>query len=395
MKKQNLYREISHYLRHLRADADVFTPNGDAITDLVSPFCLVQPYGKVKEDDFPNIWPMVQALFAIDNKQYFIYKAVDDPTKIGYLSRKLYVEYCAYIQRKDFSGARVFLQKFGTMASPVKLLKRAGELSPYGRFLKNALEETKDGQTSPYLLALSRIISSVSNLKLEKCTGQEAYDLPIERRRGSGSRFATCSCMYGHKVGKFYDLFGAQAYKVVDGDKPIGRFLTWKMSNGKTYVDRLYIPGDRAQEALSLIDKTFPDAEKYGEDNPSGHIVFDENKSKELTKTMDIPYIDSFPYVGRSKDGEIILTQRYEDCSAYFVAHEVRRSRNKYLTHCKFCNKALLPAEDKQHTVTCIKRFKGKKLDKTLINEMLETYTKGERQYDEIFKKYPDSEATF
>lgn len=387
MKKQNLYHEISHYLRKLRADADVFTPNGDAITDLVSPFCLVEPYGKIKKEDFPNIWPMVQALFAIDNKQYFIYKAIDDPTKIGYLSRKLYAEYLMYIRRGDHVSARIFLQRFGTMASPVKLLKRAGELSPYGRFLKPALKDTEDGQTQPYLLALSKIISSVSNLKLEKCTGQEAYDLAIQRISGSGQRFATSSCMFGHKVGKFYDLFGAQAYKVVDGDKPIGRFLTWNMSNGKMYVDRLYIPGNRAQEALSLIDKTFPDAEKYGVNEPSGYIVFDDNNSKQLLKTMDIPYIDSFPYVGRNNDGKIILTKRVENCFSHFLAHDVRKNRRKYLTHCKFCNKALLPSEDKDHSLTCSKRFIGKKLDKTLINEMLETFTKGVQQYDEIFAK--------
>ena len=385
MKKQNLYREISHYLRSLRGEADVFSPNSRMIYNLVAPFCLVEPYGKIKIDDFPNIWPMVQALFAIDNKQYFIYKAVDDPTKIGYLSRKLYAEYCVYIRRGDHVNARVFLQRFGTMASPVKLLKRAGELSPYGRFLRSHLKDTASGQTHPYLLALSSIIASVSNLKLEKCTGQEAYDLPIERISGSGHRFATSSCMFGHKVGKFYDLFGAQAYKVVDGDKPIGRFLTWKMSNGKTYVDRLYIPGNRAQEALALIDKTFPDAEKYGENVPSGYIVFDDNNSKELLKTMDIPYIDSFPYVGRNNDGKIILSRGTESCSSYFIAHEVRKNRNKYLTHCKFCNKALLPAEDKGHSLTCSKRFVGKKLDKTLINEMLETYIQGVQQYDEIF----------
>lgn len=387
MKKQNLYREISHYLRSLRGKADVFTPNSQMIYNLVAPFCLVEPYGKIKKEDFPNIWPMVQTLFAIDNKQYFIYKAIDDPTKIGYLSRKLYAEYLMYIYRGDHVSARAFLQRFGTMASPVKLLKRAGELSPYGRFLRSHLKNTASGQTHPYLLALSSIIASVSNLKLEKCTGQEAYDLRIERVSGSGHRFATSSCMFGHKVGKFYDLFGAQAYKVVDGDKPIGRFLTWKMSNGKTYVDRLYIPGNRAQEALSLIDKTFPDAEKYGVNVPSGYIVFDENNSKQLLKTMDIPYIDSFPYVGRNKDGKIILTIGTENCYSHFLAHDVRKVRYKYLTHCKFCNKALLPSEDKDHSLTCSKRFIGKKLDKTLINEMLETFAKGVQQYDEMFAK--------
>ena len=387
MKKQNLYREISHYLRSLRKNADVFSPDSRMIRNLVAPFCLVEPYGKIKKDDFPNIWPMVQALFAIDNKQYFIYKAIDDPTKIGYLSRKLYAEYRMYIHRSDHNGARVFLQRFGTMASPVKLLKRAGELSLYGRFLRHSLKDTASGQTHPYLLVLSSIIASVSNLKLEKCTGQEAYDLRIERVSGSGHRFATSSCMFGHKVGKFYDLFGAQAYKVVDGEKPIGRFLTWKMSNGKTYVDRLYIPGNRAQEALSLIDKTFPDAEKYGVNVPSGYIVFDDNNSKQLLRTMDIPYIDSFPYVGRNNDGKIILTRCAENCSSHFLAHEVRKSRRKYLTHCKFCNKALLPSEDKDHSLTCSKRFIGKKLDKTLINEMLETFAKGVQQYDEIFAK--------
>ena len=98
-----------------------------------------EPYGIADEVYFGSLTSLVQRLFAYDNKHYYIYKAIDNPNKIGYLSRrwyyilslneKLWIKQGATSLRR--SKLRVeFLRSHGTMASPTKILKLAFAENP-------------------------------------------------------------------------------------------------------------------------------------------------------------------------------------------------------------------------------------------------------------------------
>ena len=282
-----------------------------------------EPYGIADEVYFGSLTSLVQRLFAYDNKHYYIYKAIDNPNKIGYLSRRWYYILSLYEKLWIKQGAtslrrsklRVeFLRSHGTMASPTKLLKLAFAENPNAKFLALHFPLGKDKKTVHADL-LERfgnaIMRNCTTMHIEPASIQSCYDLDLydSDYSGSGHRFATQSCMYRKKVAAFYEAFGVEGRIVYNREgNAVARFLLWPLPNGKKYVDRVYTKASFANEVLATIDKLYPDSEyeKYPSlradycDTAYKVIIPLKNKDKLLSIGHDgteIPYVDTFPHL--------------------------------------------------------------------------------------------------
>ena len=50
-------------------------------------------YGLAEEKDFGDLADVLASLCSYNNKQYYIYRAISDSNKIGFLSRKQYLKW--------------------------------------------------------------------------------------------------------------------------------------------------------------------------------------------------------------------------------------------------------------------------------------------------------------
>ena len=340
-----------------------------------------EPYGKVVKDKFGEAECFVKKYLTLDNKQYYLYKAVKDPSKIAYLSRKQYYELFNMMKKlkikflfEDESlevRKNNFLSSKGVMASCVKLLKRAISLGKTPGKYKKLNEET--------LCMLSSIILTGENVSLRQVNIQEAYDLYIDSNgKGSGERFAVHSCMYNKKVQTFYDMFDAKAYIANVNGKDVARFLVWKLNDGTEYVDRLYCCGGYDNVVLRKIDETFKDAAKYP--NPPenkfvcGHPI---KGDKEIFNASILPYLDSFEYMVSARDKEnklvyLLVTygssiygeefKKYLNCIVErFAVHSTKAKLNKTFSFCKKCNH-VYGKKNIAHKTFCPESFKDKEL---------------------------------
>ena len=272
-------------------------------------------YGLANEEDFGEKAKIIATLCAYTDKQYYLYKAVSDRNKIGYLSRKQYRRY----MKTPENEKKVYLASFGRMATLYKLMERAITENKFARFLKVFKESfVESDKAKDFFEAFAKMLhSSSSGMQIVPCTIKEAYDMPlrdINHRRGhgtgSGARFAITSCMEGTDCEPYYKLFGAEAYKVVVNEGAIGRFLVWKTAKGKTYIDRLYCNGMDAGDALALIEK------KFGYDN----VVYYPNVIEpddyvpckdvmQLTEKVNRPYLDSFFHFKYDEKEKLLFLQ--------------------------------------------------------------------------------------
>ena len=274
-------------------------------------------YGKAAEVDFQEYAPLVAYLLAYNNKHYYLYKAISDPTKIGALSARQYFLLTKKIEawkRHGFAGARLteyihnFLRENGSMASPYKLLKRAFKENPYARGIARFFPLlNKKTQNEDKLISIcDGFMRSDTFVEFRDATVQECYDLDFTGSdiRDSGTRYAANSCMFGKKVGAFYDAFGAKGKIVYYRGAPIGRFLVWELANGTKYIDRLYVRAGYADDVLQALDKQFPDIEylKYPslrETNTAFKISLKNPDA--LVSNPVTPYIDTFAYLFKDR----------------------------------------------------------------------------------------------
>lgn len=272
-------------------------------------------YGKASEKDFGEYAECIAALCAYTNKQYYLYKAIGDKNKIGYLSLKQYRQF-QHIKEEDRAN---WLMEKGRMVTLYKLLDRAIGENPYAKFLRVFKDYICDSdRAKDFFESFSKVLHNMHGYaQVEECTIQEAYNLPLQDLKylrglgiGSGERYAVASCMENRPCEEFYKAFGAKAYKVSIQGVDVGRFLTWRTKKGITYIDRLYCNGADAPEALSAIEKKFGfektvyypnciDADDYVE-------CVDLSLLGEKTYR---PYIDSFWHVKYIKEEKKLFLQ--------------------------------------------------------------------------------------
>lgn len=356
-----------------------------------------EPYGKVVKAKFGEAESFVRKYLTLDNKQYYLYKAVKDPSKIAYLSRKQYYELFNKMKKFKiqfpFEGILLeekknrFLSSKGVMASCVKLLKRAISLGKMPGKYKKLNEET--------LCLLSSIILTGENVSLRQVNVQEAYDLYIDSNgRGSGERFAVHSCMYNKKVQTFYDMFDAKAYIANVNGKDVARFLVWKLNDGTEYVDRLYCCGGYDSVVLRKIDETFKDAAKYPTTPQNKFVCGHPIKGdKDVFNASILPYLDSFDYLisARDKENKLIYLIVTDGSTIYgeefgkylnsiverFEVHSTKTKLNKTFSFCKKCNH-VYGKNDIAHKSFCPESFK----DKELYSKIEKFLNKGVEEYE-------------
>lgn len=276
-------------------------------------------YGVAEELDFKELSPLFANLFAYDNKHYYVYKAISDSNKLGFLSARQYFALRAlkhslshddrYSSSERMHKIEEFLQEKGTMASPYKILKRAfKENKERSKFLAVFFpleEDKKTTKNEDKLIELCDLMMRTNtNIEIKPATVQECYDVKVsDDYSASGNRFATSSCMFGFKVGAFYEAFGVEGRIVYERGKPIGRFLLWNLPDGKQYVDRLYIQSHGHQDALAEIDKQFPNALKYpylrGNSSAPTYMIKMKNPQDFIDEQLRVPYIDTFSHLYR------------------------------------------------------------------------------------------------
>ena len=280
----------------------------------------IEPYGLASIYDFGSSCIAVARLFAYDNKHFYVYKAISNPNKLGYLSRKQYYKFLLLQRQSKKNGttfdAKEYLKTTGTMASPFKLLKQAfKENREATKFLSAWFPLQEDGKLKyedTLIMITNQLLRiNLSEYKFVETSIDECYDLEFgySSFNASGPRHCSSSCMRHHKVGGFYNNLPVIGYMVKKNGENIGRFLYWTLPDGKHYVDRLYVKGEYATDVLEKIDKDFADDYKYNVTSPitlAEYII--PFKSYDNMKPGDaFPWIDTFSFLLK-KDGNYYLS---------------------------------------------------------------------------------------
>lgn len=334
----------------------------DAIEKLKEKNQALPVYGLASVDDFGDCAKTIAVLGAYTNKQYYLYRAIGDRNKVGYLSRK---QYMRYRNIKDKETRKDFLKSNGRMVSLYKMLERARNENPFAKFL-NIFEKLYGSSdlAKDHFESFSLVLHNMhSGATIEECTIQDAYDLPLRAINnvrgggyGSGERFAITSCMEGNSCEPYYKAFGVKAYKVIIDNQPVGRFLTWKTAMGKTYVDRLYCNGRDARDALSAMEQHFGfDNVIYypSQVNPLDYVkcIYPEYINMQTYR----PYVDSFCITKQLNDNSLILQQRNGEILNWKKRYV--GSTPPYVEFCA-CGELLRKGEKDFHEYVCPKSTK-------------------------------------
>lgn len=365
--------------------------NYGGIIGLIDRICnnqtSIEPYGFASIDDFGASNRTVARLLAYDNKHFFVYKAISNPNKLGYLSRKQYYK-CLLLQRQAKKHGKSFdvkeyLRTTGTMASPFKLLKQAfKENKEATRFLSRWFPLQEDGKLKyedTLIMITNQLLRiNLNEYKFVETSIDECYDLDFgySSFEESGPRHNSSSCMRHHKVGGFYNNLPVIGYMVKKNGENIGRFLYWTLPDGKHYVDRLYVvKGDYAADVLSKIDKDFADDYKYHvTDNRvlSQYVIpFKSYENMKIGGTF--PWIDTFSVLLKKDDKyyvSICDQNGYQTIDVFHDTSTSNYSKGFSVTNC--CHKRYWETESymygsKSHKLYCEKYMPRSKKDRELL----------------------------
>ena len=346
----------------------------------------IEPYGIASINDFGESNRTVARLFAYDNKHFYVYKAISNPNKLGYLSRKQYYK-CLLLkiqakkQGKAFD-AKEYLKTTGTMASPFKLLKQAfKENREATKFLSARFPLQENGKLkyeNTLIMITNQLLRiNLSEYKFVETSIDECYDLEFgySSFNASGPRHCSSSCMRHHKVGGFYNNLPVIGYMIKKDGENIGRFLYWTLPDGKHYVDRLYVKGDYAADVLQKIDKDFANDYKYNITSPItlAEYIIPFKSYDNMKPGSAFPWIDTFSFLLK-KDGNYYLSsdrqEGYITVDRLHNASEINFSMGFSETVC--CHKRYWKTEGSAysgtyHKLYCEKYIPRSKKDRALL----------------------------
>ena len=346
----------------------------------------IEPYGIASINDFGESNRTVARLFAYDNKHFYVYKAISNPNKLGYLSRKQYYK-CLLLQRQAKKQGKAFdakeyLKTTGTMASPFKLLKQAfKENREATKFLSARFPLQENGKLkyeNTLIMITNQLLRiNLSEYKFVETSIDECYDLEFgySSFNASGPRHCSSSCMRHHKVGGFYNNLPVIGYMIKKDGENIGRFLYWTLPDGKHYVDRLYVKGDYAADVLQKIDKDFANDYKYNITSPItlAEYIIPFKSYDNMKPGSAFPWIDTFSFLLK-KDGNYYLSsdrqEGYITVDRLHNASEINFSMGFSETVC--CHKRYWKTEGSAysgtyHKLYCEKYIPRSKKDRALL----------------------------
>jgi len=348
-------------------------------------FTFMQPaYGVSNKRDFGMFADLIAHMFAYDNKHYYVYRAIKDSSKIGFLSRKQYYKLMQNIHVSKKLGydvtrikayANDYCREYGTMASAYRLFKGALIENNSMRFFKNIFNVTDEHErkitNDEWAQHIIKILTLGSTpITLEETDDiQACYDINLpDSYEFSDKRYCTHSCMERSDVADFYHSFPVKGVIVRNNDDAVGRFLLWTLPNGVQYVDRLYVRAAFAKTALAAIDRKYPEAIKYPaltdkSENPLNYMPLPffaiPIKNVELFANCDnFAWVDTFAYVVRDRETDeyyIANTKNPDssfigDFSKYKFVYTMRGGRPYGRKICPECGKLMIGACDSENT---------------------------------------------
>lgn len=368
----------------------VYNAYGDVI-GLIDRICnerdSVEPYGIASIDDFGTSDRTVARLFAYDNKHFFVYKAISNPNKLGYLSRKQYYKGLLLQRSAKKNGTtfdvKEYLKSTGTMASPFKLLKQAfKENREATKFLSAWFPLQEDGKLKhedTLIMITNQLLRiNLSEYKFVETSIDECYDLDFgySSFEASGPRHNSSSCMRHHKVGGFYNNLPVIGYMVKKNGENIGRFLYWTLPDGKHYVDRLYVvKGDYAADVLNKIDKDFANDYKYHVTDESilSKYVIPFKSYENMKPGSPFPWIDTFSYLLKKGNDYYLSTKHQDGYISIDVMHDTSNANfSKGFSETTCCHKKYWRTESSAyggstHKLYCEKYTPRAKKDRELL----------------------------
>lgn len=332
--------------------------------------------------DFPKeIRSLMKMLLCYNKKQYCIFVDDRNSNSVRVASRRQYLQMQTRTMHRgnDLMYCNEIRRMFSQEASLVRLIKEAIKYNKYAKFLKRLYE-------FDLIKFCDAIMKSTScGFQIVEAPIQTCYDSELkETGMGSGKRFATHSCMYRHPVGKFYDLFNVKGRVVVKNGTFVGRYLEWQMSNGKTYVDRLYVNGDVITPALNCLDEYYKgrtDVEFYPE-TPSGVVKMKNGNAKDFDKLLYYPYLDTFADLHHNEETDEMYLSKEKTLNAFdegkrFKLTNYESNIFSYYT-CPSCGKKFMSLDAlKFHMLFETKTNKGRAYEnnqkiKNIINRYME-----------------------
>lgn len=365
------------------------TNYGDCIK-LIESICSAQssiePYGLASIYDFGSSCIAVARLFAYDNKHFYVYKAISNPNKLGYLSRKQYYKFLLLQRQAKKNGttfdAKEYLKTTGTMASPFKLLKQAfKENKEATKFLSAWFPLQEDGKLKhedTLIMITNQLLRiNLSEYKFVETSIDECYDLEFgySSFNASGPRHCSSSCMCHHKVGGFYNNLPVIGYMVKKGGENIGRFLYWTLPDGKHYVDRLYVKGEYAMDVLEKIDKNFTDDYKYNVTSPVtlAEYIIPFKSYDNMKPGSAFPWIDTFSFLLKKNGNYYLSATRQEGYVTVDRLHDTSETNfSKGFSETVCCHKIYWKTESNaysgtSHKLYCEKYTPRSKKDRALL----------------------------
>jgi hypothetical protein len=365
--------------------------NYGGIFEIINSICgeqnSIEPYGIASVEDFGISFRTVARLFAYDNKHYYVYKAISNPNKLGYLSRKQYykgllLQKNARKQGKIFD-AKEYLKTTGTMASPFKLLKQAfKENREATKFLSAWFPLQEDGKLKhedTLIMITNQLLRiNLSEYKFVETPIDECYDLDFgySSFEASGPRHNSSSCMRHHKVGGFYNNLPVIGYMVKKNGENIGRFLYWTLPDGKHYVDRLYVvKGDYAADVLNKIDKDFANDYKYHVTDVSvlSQYVIPFKSYENMKPGSPFPWIDTFSYLLKKGNDYYLSIRDQNGYTTVDIMHDTSNANfSKGFSETTCCHKRYWKTESNiyggnNHKLYCEKYTPRAKKDRELL----------------------------
>ena len=347
----------------------------------------IEPYGIASVYDFGISFRTVARLFAYDNKHFYVYKAISNPNKLGYLSRKQYYK-GLLLQKNAKKQGKIFdekeyLKTTGTMASPFKLLKQAfKENREATKFLSAWFPLQEDGKLKhedTLIMITNQLLRiNLSEYKFVETSIDECYDLDFgySSFEASGPRHNSSSSMRHHKVGGFYNNLPVIGYMVKKNGENIGRFLYWTLPDGKHYVDRLYVvKGDYAADVLNKIDKDFVNDYKYHvtDENVLSQYVIPFKSYENMKPGSPFPWIDTFSCLLKKGNDYYLSTKWQEGYISVDVMHDTSSVNFcKGFSETTCCHKRYWKTEsnfyrDNRHKLYCEKYTPRAKKDRELL----------------------------
>ena len=371
------------------------------------------PYGLAERNDFGDYTDLLAHIFAYNNKQYYIYRAISNDSKIGFLSRKQYykmkMKMDIMLARNCTEGSiceyrKSYCDKNGKAASPFRMFKGAIIENPKMKFFDNPIffkvmdaHERTIKRSDIAETIINILFNSSTPITLEETDDiQQCYDVSLpDSYDHSAARYCTHSCMEGCGVGDFYKSFPVKGVLVKNGKDNVGRFLLWTLPDGKQYVDRLYIRTANAKTALAAIDKKYPEAIKYPaltdkSDNPKYFepLPFYALPIKDVDKFINcrtFAWVDTFAHIIRDKDTDtyyITNTRRaslLENSSNRFKYIWTMRGGTPHREICPDCGKLLLGSLEPEnynylHKLLHCKEYKAKGHKEPIYVALLKEY---------------------